>query len=104
MTPDPASRPLAHVKRCRCPRRLRYEVQVRLLYGWVSAGNWPVRNRAEGLRSLKECATSIQGGAVHNYRLVRLIAKPLKSYPATMRFDQKTQRYIALSRRKRNHD
>lgn len=51
----------------------RYEVQVKTGYGWSSAGNWPARTLAEGLKSLDECAKGIGGkGDVHDHRLVRL--------------------------------
>ncbi len=52
----------------------RYEVQVRhRQWGWSSAGNWPARTKAEGLKSLEQCAEGFAGtGSVHDYRLVRL--------------------------------
>lgn len=52
----------------------RYEVQVKhRLYGWVTAGNWPCRTKAEGLRSLKACAVPFM--ASKHYRLVELVPR-----------------------------
>jgi hypothetical protein len=62
----------------------RYEVQVRHKeWGWSSAGNWPARTKAEGLKSLRQCAEGIHGnGSIHDYRLVRLVAITIKRIPA----------------------
>ena len=63
----------------------RYEVQVRhKSYGWTRAGNWPARTKAEGLKSLDECAAGLSGdGSVHDYRLVRLTPNVLAVRKAT---------------------
>jgi hypothetical protein len=80
---------------------VRYEVQVRLAWGWTKAGNWPARTKAEGLKSLTECASMIDGGATHDYRLVRLAAEPIKVRRATKRFDKRSQRYVSIKTRLR---
>lgn len=76
----------------------RYEVQMRhRLYGWVSAGNWPARTKAEGMTSLADCANGVSGkGDTHDYRLVRLTPTVLATRKATLRFDEKRQRYVPL--------
>jgi hypothetical protein len=71
---------------------VRYEVQVRLAWGWT---------KAEGLKSLTECASMIDGGATHDYRLVRLAAEPIKVRRATKRFDKRSQRYVSIKTRLR---
>lgn len=54
--------------------RRRYELQVKSdTSGWVSAGNWPARDRAEGLKSLGELTQPF--GSSKFYRLVRLVPK-----------------------------
>lgn len=64
--------------------RPRYEVQVRMPFGWVSAGNFPARDKAEGQRSLVYCAVAADGqGSVHDHRLVRLQPKVIAIRRAT---------------------
>jgi hypothetical protein len=56
--------------------RARYEVQLRHpLWGWVSAGTWPARTKAEGLKSLDDCSMGVRRtGSIHAHRLVKLEA------------------------------
>lgn len=55
----------------------RYELQFRhAYYGWVTAGNWPARTEAEGLRSLT--ALLKPSGAATTYRLAELVPREIK--------------------------
>ncbi len=57
----------------------RYEVQERKPWGWVSAGNFPARTKAEGLKWMRQCAEPFQMSENTNtYRLVELVPREIE--------------------------